>query len=367
MDELKRTPLFETHKKMGAKLVPFAGWEMPVWYSSINEEHNAVREKVGLFDVSHMGEILIQGHDAINFVDHLITNNVSKLDYHQVCYSPMCNEHGGTVDDLLAYKFNDSKVMLVVNASNTDKDYQWVVSHKGNFDVDISNISQDTCQLALQGPMAEQILQKLTTFDLSQIKFFYFEEVKFNNGLTAIVSRTGYTGEDGFEIYFSSQNPGLMWNEILEAGKEEGIKPIGLGARDTLRFEAKLMLYGNELTDDISPLEAGLKWAVDLEKDFIGRDVLLKQKEEGLKRYLVGFEMKQKAIPRHGYKIFKDEKEIGFVTSGTLTPYLKKFLGLGYVPYDLRKRGNIIQIEVRGKLVDAEIVKTPFYKKQYKK
>lgn len=367
MEDLKRTPLFEVHKKLGGNIVPFAGWEMPVWYTSINEEHNTVREKAGLFDVSHMGEILILGPDAVKFADHLITNSVSKLSIKQVCYSPMCNEHGGVVDDLLAYKFSDSKVMLVVNASNTDKDYNWVVSQKGDFNIEISNISSEMCQLALQGPLAEEILQKLTDFDLNKIEFFHFEEINFKNGISAIVSRTGYTGEDGFEVYFSSQTPGKMWNDIMEAGKDEGIQPIGLGARDTLRFEAKLMLYGNELTDDITPLEAGLKWAIDFDKDFIGKEPLLREKEEGLKRYLVGFEMNKKAIPRHGNKIVDGNKEIGWVTSGAPAPYLKKFLGLGYVPYEMRKRGNIITIDIRGRKVEATIVRTPFYKKQYKK
>ncbi|MCD6577931.1 glycine cleavage system aminomethyltransferase GcvT [bacterium] len=367
MEDLKRTPLFEVHKQMGGNIVSFAGWEMPVWYTSINEEHNAVRERAGLFDVSHMGEVLALGPDAVKFADHLIANSVSKLELNQICYSPMCNKNGGVVDDLLAYKFSDSKVMLVVNASNTDKDFNWIVSQKGNYDVELTNISSKICQLALQGPKAEEILQKLTNFDLSKINFFHFEELEFKNEISAIVSRTGYTGEDGFEIYFSSQVPGKMWNGIIEAGKDEGVQPIGLGARDTLRFEAKLMLYGNELTDDITPLDAGLKWAIDLDKDFVGREPILKEKEEGLKRYLVGFEMNKKAIPRHGYKIVEGDKEIGWVTSGTVAPYLKKFLGLGYVPYDKRKRGNIITIDIRGRKVEATIVKTPFYKKQYKK
>ena len=368
MEDLRRTPLYEVHKRYNGHVVPFAGWEMPVRYTTIIDEHNAVRTKAGLFDVSHMGEIILNGSDAVKFADHLITNNVNKLENCQVCYSPMCNKNGGTVDDLLAYKFSAHKVILVVNASNTDKDYNWVVSQKGNFDVKIENISKETAQLALQGPLAQKILQKLISYDLSKIGFFHFKELTFKNKISAIVSRTGYTGEDGFEIYFTALKAAQMWDEIMEAGKEDGLKPIGLGARDTLRFEAKLMLYGNELTDDITPLEAGLKWAIDFDKDdFIGKVPLLKEKEEGLKRYLVGFEMEEKAIPRHNYKVILDDKEAGFVSSGTYAPFLKKYIGLGYVPYENRKRGNELYIDIRGKLKKAVIIKTPFYRKQYKK
>ncbi len=366
--ELKRTPLFDLYSENGGHVVPFAGWEMPVRFNaSISEEHLAVREKAGIFDVSHMGEILLQGKDALSFANYLITNDVRKLQDGQVCYSVMCNDRGGAVDDLLAYKFGESKVMLVVNASNIDKDHEWILSKRGNFNVDIKNISEEMAQIAVQGPKAQEILQKTTTFELDKIGFFFFKEIVLGEGINAIVSRTGYTGEDGFEVYLSSVNAIALWNMIMKAGKNLGLQPIGLGARDTLRFEAKLMLYGNELDDETSPLSAGLSWAVSFEKDFVGKDALLKQQADGLKKYLVGFEMSERAIPRHGYAIYCGGEKVGAVTSGTFAPFLQKNLGLGYVPYEIRKSGTEIEIEVRGEMKKALIVKTPFYKKQYKK
>ena len=367
MEDLKHTKLFDIHKKAGGKMVEFFGWEMPIQYSSIKEEHNGVRDSAGLFDVSHMGEILIQGNEAVKFVEKLITNSVSKLEFNQICYSPMCYKDGGIVDDLLAYKFSDTKIMLVVNASNVEKDYNWILENSKGFDVNITNISRDMTQLALQGPKAQDILQKLTDNDLSIIKFFFFKEVDFKNGLSALVSRTGYTGEDGFEIYLSNGGAVELWEMIMSEGEEYGIKPVGLGARDTLRFEAKLMLYGNDINKDTTPIEAGLKWAVDFHKDFIGKERILAQKENKPKKYLVGFKMIQRGVPRHGQDIFIDGEKAGVVTSGTYGPYVEKFLGLGYVPYDNRKRGTILEIDMRGRKKEAKIIRTPFYRKKYKK
>ncbi len=367
MEDLKRTPLHDIHKRNGGHIVPFAGWEMPVRFSSIKEEHIAVRTNAGIFDVSHMGEFIIHGPEAVKFVDMLITNSVGSLENYQICYSPMCNDKGGIVDDLLAYKFNESKIMLVVNASNIEKDFDWVVKKSADYDVAVENESANFAQIAIQGPNAEKILQKTVVSELGKIGFFHFRELTFNNGITAIVSRTGYTGEDGFEIYMASASAEKMWIDIMEAGKDSALLPIGLGARDTLRFEAKLMLYGNELDDATSPVEAGLKWAMDINKDFIGKDRALKEIENKPARALVGFEMEERAIPRHGYAIFAGDEEVGIVTSGTFAPFLEKYLGLGYVSRSHRKRGTQIEISIRGKNKKAVIVKTPFYKKQYKK
>ena len=269
MDNLRKTPLFSIYEKYGGKVIDFAGWALPVQYEGIISEHQAVRNLAGLFDVSHMGEIEIKGKDALNFVQNLITNDVSILEDNQVLYSPVCYENGGIVDDILVYKFSDEYFYLVVNASNIEKDFQWMVDNKGNFDVEIENISEDICEVAIQGPKAQDILQKLTDTNLSEIKFFYCKRDVDINGVKCLISRTGYTGEDGFEIYSNSKNAVMLWEKILEVGKEDGIVPAGLGCRDTLRFEVCLPLYGNELTKDISPLEAGLGYFVKLNNDNI--------------------------------------------------------------------------------------------------
>ncbi len=363
---LKRTSIYSEHIKLGAKLVPFAGWEMPVQYSGIIEEHNCVREKVGIFDVSHMGEFTVKGPSASDFVNFLITNDFSKIVPGQAMYSPMLYEDGGIVDDLLAYKKSEEDILLVVNASNLAKDFTWIsdLTKRFNFEVTLGNISGSISEFAVQGPSAEKVMHELFGESVSGLGFFRFIEVKFSNH-DILISRTGYTGEDGFEIYMENHLAPEIWNQLFTVGKAFGIQPIGLAARDTLRFEAKLMLYGNDITKDTNPLEAGLKWTVKLDKsDFFGKEALLKIKESGLTRRLVGFEMIDRGIPRHDYKIFKDNNEIGFVTSGTHAPFLKKNLGLGYVSFEHRKKGTEIFIEVRGRLLKAVVVATPFYKRK---
>ncbi len=364
MSTLQRTPLFELYKEYGAKVIDFGGWELPVQFSSIKEEHEAVRTKAGLFDVSHMGEVSVKGPDALNFLQYVMTNDVSKLKDGGAQYTAMCYEDGGTVDDLLVYKRADEDYLLVVNAANTEKDYDWLVKNKKG-DVEIQNISDDVAQLALQGPVAEQVLQKLTDYDLSEIGFFKFAEDVDLDGTKALVSRTGYTGEDGFEIYCDSQDAATLWKNILETGKEDGVQPIGLGARDTLRFEARLALYGQELTAEISPLEAGIGFAVKLKKeaDFIGKEALTKQKEEGLKRKLVGIEMIEKGIPRTHYEVFKNDEKIGEVTTGTQSPTLGKNLGLAIINTEYAELGTEVEVQVRKRRLKAEVVKTPFYKR----
>ncbi len=359
--ELKKTPLWAEHQRLGAKLVEFGGWEMPLQYTSILEEHRTVREIAGLFDVSHMGEILVEGADTILFVDHLITNSVGKLKNGEICYSPMCYKNATIVDDLLAYRFSETKILLVVNASNTDKDYEWVKSQSKGYRVTIKNVSVNYAQLAFQGPKAENILKKISGVDLSKIPFYSFSTGQVN-GINCIVSRTGYTGEDGFELYFDPAAAVAMWRKILEIGSEYGVKPCGLGARDTLRFEACYMLYGNDIDDTTTPLEAGLGWTVDLtKKDFNGKDVLAEQKEKGLKKRLRGFEISG-GIARHGYEIFDGDAKVGHVTSGTKSPTLNRSLALGYVDIDRSKMDSELSIDAHGKRVSAKIVKVPFYR-----
>ncbi|MED4989268.1 glycine cleavage system aminomethyltransferase GcvT [Parageobacillus toebii] len=361
---LKRTPLFAVYERYGAKTIDFGGWELPVQFSSIKEEHEAVRTRAGLFDVSHMGEFVVKGDDSLAFLQKMMTNDVSKLTDGRVQYSLMCYEDGGTVDDLLIYKKADGHYLLVVNAANIEKDFEWLHDHLFG-DVELVNISQEIAQLALQGPLAEQVLQKLTNTDLSAIKFFSFQDDININGVKALVSRTGYTGEDGFEIYCRKEDAVALWESILEAGKEEGVLPCGLGARDTLRFEATLPLYGQELSKDITPIEAGLGFAVKTNKDadFIGKDVLKKQKEEGTARKLVGIEMIDKGIPRHGYKVFANGEEIGFVTTGTQSPTLKKNIGLALIKTEFTEMDTEVEVEIRGKRLKAKVTATPFYKR----
>lgn len=367
MSEVKRTPLYGVYEKHGGKVVEFAGWEMPVQYSGIIEEHHTVRNAAGLFDVSHMGEMMVVGPDAEDFIQYLVTNNVKKMKESQVQYNMMCYPHGGVVDDLLVYKYHTEKYLLVINASNIDKDYQWLIENRGDFDVEITNISDDTAQIAFQGQKAEEVLQKLTDYDLSSIKFFYFTETQVG-GKDVIISRTGYTGEDGFEIYLQPNDAVEIWDLIMETGKDYGVKPIGLGARDTLRFEAVLPLYGHEISDKISPLEAGFGFCVKLNTDdFIGKEALMKQKEAGLERKLVGFEMIDRGVPRAEFIVAKGGEEIGFVTTGSYAPALDKNIGLAIVKAEYSQEGTEIEI-LRGKrALKAKVIPTPFYKKNYKK
>lgn len=368
MENLKKTALFNAHEKHGGKIIEFAGWLLPVQYEGIIEEHEAVRNNAGLFDVSHMGEVEAKGKEAFNFVQNLVTNDISVLNDNQILYTFMCYENGGVVDDLLVYKFNNEHFLLVINASNIEKDYQWMLQNRNNFQVELTNISREISEVALQGPKAQEILQNLTSENLNDIKFFYCKRDIIIAGIKCLVSRTGYTGEDGFEIYTENKNIETIWETLLATGKVYGLKPTGLGCRDTLRFEATLPLYGNELSKDITPLEAGLGFFVKLNKEnFIGKEALAKQKEEGLKRKTVGFEMKDRGIPRHGYEVTADGKNIGFVTTGYFSPTLKKNIGLALIDSDYSELGTEINIQVRNRFLKAEVINKKFYTKNYKK
>lgn len=363
---LKKTPLNDVHRALGGKMVDFGGWDMPVQYpAGVIEEHMATRTRAGLFDVSHMGEFWVEGPDAIAFVNRLTTNDVTKLVDGQAHYSAFPNESGGVVDDLLVYRFAADRLLLVVNAATTDKDWAWITSRKGNENVSLRNASSEYCQIAIQGPKALVILQKLTETVLDPIKYYHFTEGTVD-GVEAIISRTGYTGEDGFEVYAASEKAEQLWNKMLEAGKDEGILPCGLAARNTLRLESAMSLYGHELDDETSTLEANLGWITKLNKEggFTGRDKIAGLKENGLSRKLVGFEMKEPGIARDGFDVYVGENKIGVVTSGSPAPYLKKNIGLAFVPPDFANIGQEIRIDVRGKRLSAEVVPTPFYKRE---
>jgi len=362
---MKRTPFFSIHQKLGAKLVEFGGYEMPVQYSGIIDEHKTVRQAVGLFDVSHMGEFEVRGRDALALVQRVTTNDASKLTPGKVQYSAMCYAEGGIVDDLLVYRFEDH-FMLVVNASNISKDFEWIVSQVGSLEVMVVNKSDDVALLAVQGPRSLETLQKLTSTDLSSLAYYTFTHATLA-GINLIVSRTGYTGELGFELYgdASPRVATKLWNEITAAGKEFGLKPAGLGARDTLRLEMGFCLYGNDIDQSTNPLEAGLGWITKLDKgEFNGRPALMRVKEEGIRRKLVGFVVEEeRAFPRHGYEIRKDSLTLGHVTSGTVSPMLEQGIGMGYVQSDASVAGTPICVNIRGKDVRAHIVKVPFIKK----
>jgi len=363
---LMRTPLYEIHKSSGAKMVDFGGWEMPLQYTSIIEEHLNTREKAGLFDVSHMGEITVKGSSAKEILNKLITNDLNLLQPKKIAYSFITNEKGGVVDDLLVYMINDNEFLLVVNASNTDKDYKWLREKAGDMpgSAEIINCSKEYGQLAVQGPNAQTVLQKLTAFPLDQIGFFTFDYGRVC-GREAIVSRTGYTGEDGFEIYCCRSHTEEIWNSILCADADEGIKPAGLGARDTLRFESGLPLYGHELSEDITPIEAGLKFAVKLNKeDFLGKSVLEKQVRDGLQRRLTGIELIDKGIPRDGYRVEKDGRDAGYITSGTYSPTFKKGLAMAMLSTDAAEPGNEVDVLIRDNKIKAKTTALPFYKKK---
>jgi aminomethyltransferase len=361
---LKQTVLFNRYKDYGGKTIDFGGWDLPVQFSSIKAEHEAVRTKAGLFDVSHMGEVLVTGDGALSYLQKMMTNDVSKLKVGQAQYTAMCYEDGGTVDDLLIYKRDEGNYLLVVNASNLEKDLEWMNKHKTS-DVEIEDKSDDYALLALQGPLAEKTLQKLTTIPLNEIKFFRFQENVQICGQNVLISRTGYTGEDGFELYASPESIVVLWEAILMAGESDGVVPAGLGARDTLRFESGLPLYGQELSQDISPLEAGLGFVVKLnkEEDFIGKQALAGQKENGVPRKLVGLEMIDKGIPRTGYKVFLNDEEIGEVTTGTQSPTLNKNIGFALLNTEHATVGTEVIVQVRKRMLKAEIIATPFYKR----
>ena len=345
---MKKTALNAIHHKLGAKMVEFAGYEMPIQYRGIRDEHRRVRETVGVFDVSHMGEIEVWGDKALEMVQRITINDASSLEIDQVQYSAMCYEDGGIVDDL-----------LVVNASNKDKDYNWIIKNKIE-GCEIKDTSDEITQIAVQGKDAEATLQKITDVDLSEIKFYWFKEGKLAD-VNMIISRTGYTGEPGFELYFENKYAEQIWGKVFEAGKEFDIEPIGLGARDSLRLEKKMCLYGNDIDQTTNPIEATLGWITKLDNDdFIGKDAILKVKEEGVKRKLIAFVLNDSGFPRKDYEIYKDGEQIGKVTSGTVSPILEKGIGLGYVKKEHSKIDTEIEIKVRNKFISAKIIKPPF-------
>lgn len=361
---LKRTPFYDFHKALGAKIVEFAGFEMPVQYSSIIEEHLTVRNMVGVFDVTHMGEFIVRGKDALAFIQKATVNDAYKLGIGKVQYSAMCYLDGGIIDDLLVYRLEDH-FMLVVNASNIQKDFDWLQSQRFS-DIELSNLSDETALLAVQGPKSLATLQKLTKANLSKIEYYAFIESKLAD-VPMIISRTGYTGELGFELYFDADNEKCkkVWNTIFDAGREFNIKPIGLGARDTLRLEMGYCLYGNDIDKTTHPLDAGLGWITKFNKgNFNGRDVMLKAKEEGLKRKLVGFILSDRSIARHGFEIRYKNRIIGNVTSGTFSPILQKNIGMGYISIEFANIGTLVSIVVRDKEVPATIVALPFLQKK---
>jgi aminomethyltransferase len=362
-EALRETSLTDEHRALGARLVPFAGWRMPVQYAGIKKEHEAVRTRAGLFDVSHMGELLVEGPQAVAAVDRLVTNDVSKLEVGRALYTVCCNEAGYILDDLIVYRLENEKVLVVCNASNRDK----IVAH---FAKNISlgtpwnDVSDAWALLALQGPNAAAVMRNLgAPQDVLELPLFHVTHASLA-GVDLWTARTGYTGEDGFELFCASEDAVTLWRALLEAGEPEGLQPVGLGARDTLRLEARLMLYGNDITEETHPFEAGLGWVVKLDAgDFIGRNALRAIKASGLQRKLVGFEMTGRGIARHGYPILADGKPVGEVTSGSPGPTVGRNIGLGYVPRALGKAGASLGIEIRGKAVDAVVVRTPFYKR----
>ena len=360
---MKQTPLYNKHKALGARFIEFAEWQMPLQYASVLEEHHAVRKSGGLFDVSHLTRIEIKGKDAVPFINKLITTDLEKLKQGYSQYTLLCDEKGGIIDDLLLYKKPDGSILLCANAINREKVIVWLKNHSSNYNVEIRDITDATAQIALQGQEAQRILQKLTSTNLSEIKRFAFAEINFDD-ITLLVSRTGYTGEDGFEIYPPASIAESVWDKLLATGAASGLKPAGLGARDTLRLEMGYLLYGNDIDEKTTLLEAGMERFISFEKgDFIGKEALITQRQEGIRRRLIAFELIDKGIPRQGCRILAEGIEIGAVTSGNMSPTLKKGIGLGYVNLGYDKIGDEIEIEIRGKAVLAKVVSLPFYRK----
>ncbi|MGB5363175.1 MAG: glycine cleavage system aminomethyltransferase GcvT [Aureibaculum sp.] len=359
---MKNTALTKVHEALGAKLVPFAGYNMPVQYEGVNIEHETVRNGVGVFDVSHMGEFLITGPNATALIQKVCSNDAAKLFDGKAQYSCLPNEKGGIVDDLIIYRLNEEKYVLVVNASNIQKDWDWISKHN-DVGAEMKNLSDDFSLLAIQGPNAAKAMQTLTSVDLENMKYYTFEVADFAGIEHVIISATGYTGSGGFEIYCKNTEVEQVWNKVMEAGESFGIKPIGLAARDTLRLEMGFCLYGNDIDDTTSPIEAGLGWITKFTKEFTNSENLKKQKEHGTERKLVGFELDEKGVPRHGYDIVDGNgKKMGIVTSGTMSPSLKKGIGLGYVPAIFADPGSKIHIQIRKNAIPATVVKLPFYK-----
>ena len=354
---MRRTPLYEAHLKLKAKMVPFAGWEMPVYYSSIMAEHKAVRISAGIFDIGHMGAVKVSGQNALQYLQKVLSNDVSKLDVGSSQYSIILNESGGVIDDIFVYRLPDH-YMLILNASNTDKDIEWLKKNMSD-GVDIKDLKRDMTLLALQGPRSQQILQKICDADLKALGHHKIISSRISR-LPSLISRTGYTGEDGFELFFDHSKAENIWNKLIELGAA----PCGLGARDTLRLEAGMPLYGHEYNEGITPLETGFSFAVKLDKgDFIGRNSLEVHKKEGFSKRLVGIKLKEIGIPRQGHKIFKGGKIVGYVTSGTMSPTLKVPIGMGYVRTEFSGIGSALDVEIRGRHIKAETVKLPFYKR----
>ncbi len=359
---MQNTALTETHTALGAKMVPFAGYNMPVSYEGVNIEHETVRKGVGVFDVSHMGEFIISGPNALDLIQKVTSNDASKLVNGKAQYSCLPNDKGGIVDDLIVYKLEEEKYLLVVNASNIQKDWDWISSHN-TMNAEMRDLSEDYSLLAIQGPKAVDAMQSLTSVNLSEMKFYTFEVAEFAGIENVIISATGYTGSGGFEIYCKNSEVKQIWDKAFEAGADFGIKPIGLAARDTLRLEMGYCLYGNDINDTTSPIEAGLGWITKFTKDFINAEELAAQKEKGAERKLIAFEFDERGIPRQGYDIVDGNGvKIGEVTSGTMSPSLGKGIGLGYVPSVLSKAGSKINVQVRKNAVAATVVKLPFYK-----
>ncbi len=354
-----RTPLFDRHVQAGARMVEFAGWEMPVQYAGILDEHEAVRTRVGLFDVSHMGEVVFRGPRALEALNRAFTNDLGKAADGQAQYGCLCRDSGGIVDDAVVYRRAAGDLLVCVNAANRAKDFEWLRAHAGG--ADVANESDEWAQLALQGPLAAQLLQRLTKVNLSAMKTYRFAPGEVA-GISCLVARTGYTGEDGFELFCPAARGPALWDALLETGRPERIAPCGLGARDSLRLEMAYRLYGSDMDDGTTPLEAGLAWAVKLDKaDFVGRDALVKQKEAGVPRKLVGFTLTDPGIPRHGYPVLQDGRKVGDVTSGTKSPSLGIPIGLAFVPTALAAEGSSFAVEIRGRAAAARVVKTPFY------
>ncbi len=361
---MKKTKFYALHEKAGAKIVEFAGFLMPIQYSSIIAEHKSVRESVGVFDVSHMGEVFVEGKNALDFVQHITINDASKLISGRVQYSAMCYEHGGIVDDLLVYKIADDKFMLVINASNTQKDFDWM-NKNNKFEVELKNLSDDYSLLAVQGPNSKMVVQKALDLNLDDLEYYHFKEIEIE-GLNLLISRTGYTGELGYEIYFVGDETQAekIWNLLFETGEEFGIKPVGLGARDSLRLEMGYCLYGNDIDQTTNPLEAGLGWITKLKKnEFIGKDELVKVKENGINRKLTPIISDEKAFPRKGYDITISGKKIGEITSGTVSPVLEKPIALAYVQTEYSPEGTNLNFSIRGKEIPAKVTKLPFISK----
>lgn len=360
----KKTALYEEHLKLKGKMVDFAGWTMPVQYEGLAQEHEACRTSVTLFDVSHMGEVRVQGKHALEFLNNTVTNNVSKIKDNQAQYTVMCYEHGGCVDDLIIHRIAEDDFLICVNASNTDKDFEWIKSHAPK-DVHVENVSPQYTQIAVQGRFAEEVLQKLTKTNLSEIKYYWFTQGKILDE-PAFIARTGYTGEDGFEIYVPWNSGPRIWSALLETGESRGIKACGLGARDTLRTEMKFPLYGHEIGEHTNPLEAGLGWVVKLDKpNFVGKDALVKAKQAGLKRTLVGLKSIGRGIPRQDYVVENSGRAIGVVTSGTLSPSLKYGIAIASVDRTCTEIGTVLDVVIRDQRVPHQIVETPFYKRPY--